>query len=299
MSLREVELATKIRGNYLIQIEAGAWRSLPNDVYTRGFVRTYAEFLGLDARAIVKAYELERGGRPQRPSAKRPGLEPEKRFYLTSRLLTVVGVVALIAGVAAYLSWQFSALAAPPRIDLNSPEDNQVVYGSLVDVSGFASGGADVFINDSPILTDGNGNFSEKLALQDGVNTIKITAKSKLGKISEETRNILAKLPSADPAAVNAPAETFDGVAVSVAIKDSAARLVVEVDGKEAFNGTMLPGTAQLFKGTGIIKITTSNAGATNLVITNSVAARKAISPVGKAGETKRGLEFAKDTVIP
>lgn len=53
LSLAEAENETKIRSRYLEALEAEEFKILPGDVYTIGFLRNYATFLGLDANAIV------------------------------------------------------------------------------------------------------------------------------------------------------------------------------------------------------------------------------------------------------
>jgi cytoskeleton protein RodZ len=55
-SLEEAQAATKIRLRYLQAIEAGRYGDLPGPVYTRGFIRSYAAFLGLDGRALAAAW---------------------------------------------------------------------------------------------------------------------------------------------------------------------------------------------------------------------------------------------------
>jgi hypothetical protein len=86
---------------------------------------------------------------------------------------------------------------------------------------------------------------------------------------------------------------------VGITIKDSTVGLVVTVDGKQVFSGTMLPGTAQTFRGSASVKITTNNAGATHVVITNNQVVGKNLGALGGQGEVKRNLEFAKDTNFP
>jgi cytoskeleton protein RodZ len=54
--LAEVEAATRIRPRYLRAIEAEEWDALPGGVYTRGFIRTYASFLGLDGERLAEDY---------------------------------------------------------------------------------------------------------------------------------------------------------------------------------------------------------------------------------------------------
>ena len=54
VELSEVEAATKIRRAYLRAIEAEDWEALPGDTYARGFVRTYASYLGLDGARLAE-----------------------------------------------------------------------------------------------------------------------------------------------------------------------------------------------------------------------------------------------------
>lgn len=52
VSLDEVSRATKIRKEFLVAIEADRLDSLPGDVFARGFVRSYADYLGMDGKAV-------------------------------------------------------------------------------------------------------------------------------------------------------------------------------------------------------------------------------------------------------
>lgn len=292
-----VELDTKIRGKYLTKIEDNDY-SIPNDIYIRGFVQAYGQYLGLDGSKLAKQYEKERGGM-QDPERSAPKPVKEAKFAITPKLAVFAGTLLVVAAIIAYLSWQFSALAAAPRLEITSPVSDQVITGAVAEISGKTTPGADVFINDSAILVDAEGKFTDKLALSDGLNTIQITAKNKLGKSTTVSRNILAHIAQASTDLTRlVPKDKFDGIALGVKIKDKATLIVVEVDGQEAFRGTMLAGTTQTFSGRSHIKVTTGNAGATALIITNKQVALKALDPVGKAGELKRDLDFAKDTVI-
>lgn len=53
-SLKEVENATSIRMNYLQAIEEGEVNKLISPVYAQGFIKQYANFLGLDGEAFVR-----------------------------------------------------------------------------------------------------------------------------------------------------------------------------------------------------------------------------------------------------
>jgi hypothetical protein len=56
VDLSEVEAAIKIRVRYLQAIENEEWDALPGGAYTRGFIRTYASYLGLDGERLADDY---------------------------------------------------------------------------------------------------------------------------------------------------------------------------------------------------------------------------------------------------
>lgn len=53
-SLKEVENATSIRSTYLSAIEEGDFSKLISHVYAQGFVRQYANFLGMDGDKLIQ-----------------------------------------------------------------------------------------------------------------------------------------------------------------------------------------------------------------------------------------------------
>ena len=59
LDIRTVEEQTKIRIKYLRALEAEEWEVLPNPAYATGFLRTYAQFLGLDGEALVDEYRRQ------------------------------------------------------------------------------------------------------------------------------------------------------------------------------------------------------------------------------------------------
>src|SRR5678815_6057707 len=59
ITLREVAEATKVNIRYLEALERNDFAHLPGGVFNRGFVRAYAQFIGVDPQAMVNAYILE------------------------------------------------------------------------------------------------------------------------------------------------------------------------------------------------------------------------------------------------
>src|ERR1700704_513936 len=57
IDMTEVEAATKIRAKYLRALENEEWNLLPGPTFVKSFLRTYAQYLGLDARLLVEEYK--------------------------------------------------------------------------------------------------------------------------------------------------------------------------------------------------------------------------------------------------
>ena len=100
--MSQVESATKIRAKYLRALENEEWDALPGPTYVKTFLRTYAEYLGLDARSLVEEYKL----RYERPFASeltpfgmRPGLRQRRRRRIGPWLALLTIVLAVGAGL--------------------------------------------------------------------------------------------------------------------------------------------------------------------------------------------------------
>ena len=110
----QAELATKIRAKYLRALEEERFEQLPSQTYVKGFLRTYADYLGLDGQLYVDEYNSrfvagdEMDFRPRR-SAVRP--ERRTRRLETAIVLVAVAVVAIVTLVLVG-AWQTSGSGA-------------------------------------------------------------------------------------------------------------------------------------------------------------------------------------------
>jgi helix-turn-helix protein len=109
----ELEQGTKIRAKYLRALEDEAFETLPSATYVKGFLRTYADYLGLDGQLYVDEYNVRYGSgdevleRRVRSSSSTRRTHVRKRRRLESRLvwLTLLGIAAVTALVIA--AWKF------------------------------------------------------------------------------------------------------------------------------------------------------------------------------------------------
>ena len=88
LSLKEVEQATKIRTRYLEGLEREDPTSLPDPVYARGFLKTYANFLGLDGEQLSREFRDHRAPRRER----QPGYERLQKGEFDQPLINPGGV---------------------------------------------------------------------------------------------------------------------------------------------------------------------------------------------------------------
>jgi cytoskeletal protein RodZ len=59
IDVSEIEAQTKIRAKYLRALENEEWSLLPGPTFVKSFLRTYAQALELDGKALVEEYRLE------------------------------------------------------------------------------------------------------------------------------------------------------------------------------------------------------------------------------------------------
>ncbi|HEY4412918.1 MAG TPA: helix-turn-helix domain-containing protein, partial [Gaiellaceae bacterium] len=108
LDLSQAELATKIRGKYLRALEEEHFEVLPADTYVKGFLRAYADFLGLDGQLYVDEYESRFVAEafvdaPARRASTRR--QHELSFERRAVVLALVGMTALAALVI--VAWKF------------------------------------------------------------------------------------------------------------------------------------------------------------------------------------------------
>ncbi len=115
----EIEQATKIRGKYLRALEEESFDVLPAQTYVKGFLRSYADYLGLDGQLYVDEFnsryvrgelEDEEEQRPYRPRVSSPSRGGA--FQNKAVLLTVAVIVVLTVFVFAAFRWGGSGQAA-------------------------------------------------------------------------------------------------------------------------------------------------------------------------------------------
>ena len=106
--MSEIEAQTKIRAKYLRALENEEWDLLPGPTYVKSFLRTYAQALGLDDKALLEQYRLgherltDAELQPIMPASRRQRERAAPPRRGGALFVTAVGVFVLIIALAIY-----------------------------------------------------------------------------------------------------------------------------------------------------------------------------------------------------
>lgn len=150
LSIEDIEQGTSIRSVYIEAIENGEYDKLPGTVYAKGFIKNYANFLGLDAEAMTKEFTsdlAELSGTPEPPPEEeqppqtpkvvtpKPATPEKKPFGYSienekssskSGVLIIAAVILIAALAGGAWSWLSSsdgevAKVEPPPVQQTQP----------------------------------------------------------------------------------------------------------------------------------------------------------------------------------
>jgi cytoskeleton protein RodZ len=224
VDLARVERDTKIRARYLQALEDGDYAELPGAVYTKGFLRNYGAYLGLDTEYLVDLYRLE----SSQPIAEKPTVPTPPRPISTRRsraLVVTPGAIMaalLTVGVAIfiiYLVAEFVTFARTPSLVVTAPAGDVAGWDEMeYTIIGTTEPNSRVTVDglrENPTVTaDAEGNFTIVVGLVPGSNVITLVANDPLtGRDSDPvTRTIVvggdaSPSPGVQPVAFTAPNE--------------------------------------------------------------------------------------------
>lgn len=188
----DIEKAIKIREKYILTIEDDNFRALPSPSYAKGFVRNYAEFLGLPIDATMAFF------RRQMTEVSKSSLLPTgvaeplnaPLFHLTPGRFMGILVSLLLVIFMFYLGNQYFRIGKVPPLVVSSPRVNEIVKDSRVIVEGKTDSDATVTINGVSTIVRDDGRFYDRVAVELGVNKIIIVSVSRFGKSTTIEREV-------------------------------------------------------------------------------------------------------------
>jgi cytoskeletal protein RodZ len=234
VDLARAERDTKIRARYLAALEHGEWRDLPGAVYTKGFLRNYALYLGLDPDDILEQWRRERGdATPVEPAivVPRPVPTPRQGVTISRGIFAGLFLVLVVAGFVGYLAIQLTRFARPPTVTVVDPatavSDVDEATATYL-LRGETQPGVEITVS-APgrepirVTADDAGAWSAEVELRRGRNQFDIGATDpETGRAAEQPTRIFISVPYAVAQApsltVDQPADgaTFENGAIPV-----------------------------------------------------------------------------------
>ncbi len=209
VDLYRAERDTKIRARYLAALEHGEYAELPGAVYTKGFLRNYALYLGLDPEDVIRQWRRERGDSqvPGEPALAVPKPLAAPRQGLTfSPVIIVAALLTILIGVfAVYIGIQLVRFAKPPTLALTNPQEAVVEVAedsTSYTLRGTSIAGATITIDaagrEQPyrVSADDTGRWVAEVELRRGRNQFDISALDpETGKPSDNTERVFITVP--------------------------------------------------------------------------------------------------------
>jgi hypothetical protein len=207
VDIRRAEWDTKIRARHLDALERDEPDDLPDPVFTTGFLRTYAAYLGLDPDDAADQWRRERGRPPRRAALAVPRTldAPPRQLTFSRSVLWAAGLTALVAAFGVYLGVQLLRYARPPTLVVTAPAvavltlDEAATFYVL---RGTSVVGAAISITtpgrEQPyrVMTGPDATWSAQVDLRRGPNQFDIAAiDPATGKTSEPTTQVFIRVP--------------------------------------------------------------------------------------------------------
>jgi cytoskeletal protein RodZ len=122
-SVEQASREMRVRPDYLEALEEESFEAFPDDVYVRGFLRSYARYLGLSQEKVISVYEQGHGRRLRpAPVERAPGVTPSEFVELTERkraswfLAASAAAIVLAAAAAVGILSRSTAVPEPARV---------------------------------------------------------------------------------------------------------------------------------------------------------------------------------------
>jgi transcriptional regulator with XRE-family HTH domain len=192
LTLSQMETKTKINKTSIRHLESGAYDQLPDAIYTRNFLKVYLRVLRADEKYFLDLFEQERGTCDFVKQARLPRQRARPFRFLVASRFVKVGVFLLLAMcVVFYLGLQVQAILHPPELSILEPKDGSVTSDATILVTGTAEQDAGVQVNGTDVLLTKTGSFEVEVALERGLNIIKIESVKRYSRPSVEYRRVV------------------------------------------------------------------------------------------------------------
>lgn len=192
LSLEDIEATTKIKKQFLEAIESGQLRTLPSKTYALGFVKVYAQHLGLPLSRVTALFKREYEDEEYHVV---PEFRKKQHAFNKKKIFSPRGILVIAVGIIlfTYLFFQYNSLFFNPSLSIKSPKDKSVISAETVEVDGKTDQYATVSIDGDEVYVDIRGQFKKSVFLFPGEKIITVIAKNRFGKETKKQITLTVK----------------------------------------------------------------------------------------------------------
>ena len=186
-SKKDLSKITKIKKNFIDNIENEKWSGLPEYPVVAGFVKSIAKHLNLKEDSVVA---LLRRDYPPKEINPNPKPDIKEKFVLNPKLTFLSGILLAIVIVIGYVVIQYVNYIKPPKLNIDLPKDGQTLKLGIIKVVGTVDSDAVLTINNQPVLISESGDFIAEMEAGLETSELVAVAKSRAGKETKIIINI-------------------------------------------------------------------------------------------------------------
>lgn len=197
ISIKDVSEKINIKISYLKNLENSNYEELPPDVYVRGFIKSYAQFVGIDSEKMAEIYNREKnieskiGKKFKKKENHKNRFTAQNYAIITPKIVVAFFSLCISLLIGYYLWHQINSFSSTPYLFISSPLEDQIVNNPELIIEGETEEETVIKINGQSIFVNSNGYFKESITLQPGANIFIIEAINKFDKTAKEIRSII------------------------------------------------------------------------------------------------------------
>lgn len=197
-SLDLVSADTKIQKRFIKYIESNEFSPFESEVFLKGFIKIYAEYLGLDVKKVLALYRRTNPivKEKQKNSFKKNIIKGKKLLFNPQMVITAL-IALFTLGILLYIGYQIYRFQTPPKLSILQPSSDYTTEEETLLIKGSTEKGVVVEVNDVVTEVDEFSNFEKSIKLNEGINIVTIKAKKNSNNVLEtvDTRKVTYSKP--------------------------------------------------------------------------------------------------------
>jgi len=276
LTLDDVALKTRIHPDFLIALEEGNFTKLPDQVFAKGFVRSYARSLGLDEEDAMRRFEGSAGAfyekQAEREVLRLKQAEDDRRKK-TNRKVVLAAIAVALLGLILLMSREHTTVAPPrPPSDIEPP--------AITPPRGQTSSGSSDKVNSVVENLDIERSSAASPAASKTLPPPSISTVTAIPTVREEV--VSPSVSPNDPLLVDTPSDGLLALAIEAL---ELTWVVVQVDSGSPEEALMRPGERVQWKASDRFTLTLGNAGGVRVELNG-----KEQGPFGNSGKVARDI---------